>query len=273
MVRPTDRPANNNRRVWARVLGSQRSSDIAVVVYIRSPLLRLPVLFPWSTSWSRGRPDLRWASYTLSLSLSLLSPPRRRPVVSSPLSLSPSVPVVIQISQAAFILRLSDILYSLSLLGPPLLLLDTRVPYVMKRGPAPCRDALQEANGVREGPRVPSLTYWTVYTPCVFMAPDYTCLSLSLSHSFTIYIVYQATRIVEWCSPPSDGDKPKRYNAYEARDTNNTKGSAPRTRDHGSRVEIFREDSVRFATQRGGRGGLFSIAWNRREGGDEWGGG
>lgn len=98
--------------------------------------------------------------------------------------------------------------------------------------------------------------------------------SLSLSHSLTIYIVYQATRIVEWCSPPSDGDKPKRYNAYEARDTNNTKGSAPRTRDHGSRVEIFREDSVRFATQRGGgRGGLFSIAWNRREGGDEWGGG
>lgn len=77
-------------------------------------------------------------------------------------------------------------------------------------------------------------------------------VSLSLSHSFTIYIVYQATRIVEWCSPPSDGDKPKRYNAYEARDTNNTKGSAPRTRDHGSRVEIFREDSVRFATQRGG---------------------
>lgn len=76
--------------------------------------------------------------------------------------------------------------------------------------------------------------------------------SLSLSHSFTIYIVYQATRIVEWCSPPSDGDKPKRYNAYEARDTNNTKGSAPRTRDHGSRVEIFREDSVRFATQGGG---------------------
>lgn len=120
MVRPTNNNnndiearANNNRRVWPRVLGSQRSSDIAVVVYIRSPLLRLPVLH---LVVSRGRPDLfAGPPYTLSLSVRHGVDSDR----SSPLSLSPSVPVVVQISQAAFILRLSDILYSLSLLGPP----------------------------------------------------------------------------------------------------------------------------------------------------------
>lgn len=120
MVRPTNNNnndiearANNNRRVWPRVLGSQRSSDIAVVVYIRSPLLRLPVLH---LVVSRGRPDLfAGPPYTLSLSVRHGVDSDR----SSPLSPSPSVPVVVQISQAAFILRLSDILYSLSLLGPP----------------------------------------------------------------------------------------------------------------------------------------------------------
>lgn len=210
--------------------------------------------------------------YALSLSLSSLRLGVDRS--SPPLSLSPSVPVVVQISQAAFILRLSDILYSLSLLGPPLLLLDTRVPYVMKRGPAPCRDALQEANGVREGPRVPSLTYWTVYTPCVFMAPDYTCLSLSLSLTRSRYTSYIKQRA-------SSNGAPHHQTGINLNATTRTKlviriirkGAQPRTRDHGWRVEIFREDSVRFATQRGGRGGLFSIAWNRREGGDEWGGG
>lgn len=199
-----------------------------------------------------------------SLGLSSLrpgvDPDRSSPLPPSlTLSLSPSVPVVVQISQAAFILRLSDILYSLSLLGPPLL--DTRVPYVMKRGPAPCRDALQEANGVREGPRVPSLTYWTVYTPCVFMAPDYTCLSLSLSLSRDIYIYIS---YIKQCTsnamlPPSNGDKPKRCNAYEARDTNNTKRreriSSRESRDFPSRgFRLFRD------TER--EGGLFSIAWN-----------
>lgn len=125
MVRPTNNNnndiearANNNRRVWPRVLGSQRSSDIAVVVYIRSPLLRLParVVPVLHLVVSRGRPDLfAGPPYTLSLSVRHGVDSDR----SSPLSLSPSVPVVVQISQAAFILRLSDILYSLSLLGPP----------------------------------------------------------------------------------------------------------------------------------------------------------
>lgn len=234
MVRPTDRPANNNRRVWARVLGSQRSSDIAVVVYIRSPLLRLPVLFPWSTSWSRGRPDLRWASYTLSLSLSSLRLGVDRS--SPPLSLSPSVPVVVQISQAAFILRLSDILYSLSLLGPPppppryscAVRYETRPSTVS-------RCATRSERGTRRASCSVPYLLDSLHAVRFHGSRLYVPLSLSLSHSFTIYIVYQATRIVEWCSPPSDGDKPKRYNAYEARDTNNTKGSA--TSNAGSWLE------------------------------------
>lgn len=98
----------------ARIAKVERYSGSGIYsVTASAPARVVPVLH---LVVSRGRPDLfAGPPYTLSLSVRHGVDSDR----SSPLSPSPSVPVVVQISQAAFILRLSDILYSLSLLGPP----------------------------------------------------------------------------------------------------------------------------------------------------------
>lgn len=129
------------------------------------------------------------------------------------------------------------------------------MPYVMKRGPAPCRDALQEANGVREGPRVPSLTYWTVYTPCVFMAPDYTCLSLSRERYIYIYrISSDAHRRM----PPHLRDKRTKLVV-----TNIAKRE-------GMSNEILFESSfslkIPFVSRNGGKGTRVSLRYTLRQG-------
>lgn len=76
-------------------------------------------------------------------------------------------------------------------------------------------------------------------------------LSLSLTRSrYTSYIKQRA----------SSNGAPHHQTGINLNATTRTKlviriirkGAQPRTRDHGWRVEIFREDSVRFATQRGG---------------------
>lgn len=84
-------------------------------------------------------------------------------------------------------------------------------------------------------------------------------LFLSLFHEIYIYISYIKQCTSNAMLPPSNGDKPKRCSAYEARDTNNTKRreriSSRESRDFPSRgFRLFRD------TER--EGGLFSIAWN-----------
>lgn len=200
MVRPTNNNnndiearANNNRRVWPRVLGSQRSSDIAVVVYIRSPLLRLPVLH---LVVSRGRPDLfAGPPYTLSLSVRHGVDSDR----SSPLSPSPSVPVVVQISQAAFILRLSDILYSLSLLGPPPSRYSCAVRYETRPSTV-SRCATRSERGTRRASC--SVPYLLDSLHAVRFHGSRLYVSLSLSRERYIYISYIKRRASSNASPP-----------------------------------------------------------------------
>lgn len=204
MVRPTNNNnndiearANNNRRVWPRVLGSQRSSDIAVVVYIRSPLLRLPVLH---LVVSRGRPDLfAGPPYTLSLSVRHGVDSDR----SSPLSLSPSVPVVVQISQAAFILRLSDILYSLSLLGPPPSRYSCAVRYETRPSTV-SRCATRSERGTRRASC--SVPYLLDSLHAVRFHGSRLYVSLSLSREIYIYI-YRISSDAHRRMPPHLRDK------------------------------------------------------------------
>lgn len=126
------------------------------------PLLRRPLVLGAARSRGRLGPPILPSSSIFNLLRSAASPG------PSPF-LSPSVAVV-EISQAAFIPGLSDILYSGG--GIPSALPARYVCRTLRNAGRNARRKVQEEIGrERHSPSpVPSLTYWTVYTPSVFIA-------------------------------------------------------------------------------------------------------
>lgn len=210
--------------------------------------------FPCSTSWSlaAGQISSLGLLYTLSLSLSV-----RHGVDSdrsSPLSLSPSVPVVVQISQAAFILRLSDILYSLSLLGPPPSRYSCAVRYETRPSTV-SRCATRSERGTRRASC--SVPYLLDSLHAVRFHGSRLYVSLFLSFARDIYI-YRISSDAHRRMPPHLRDKRTKLVV-----TNIAKRE-------GMSNEILFESSfslkIPFVSRNGGKGTRVSLRYTLRQG-------
>lgn len=233
----------------ARIAKVERYSGSGIYsVTASAPARVVPVLH---LVVSRGRPDLfAGPPYILSLSVRHGVDSDR----SSPLSLSPSVPVVVQISQAAFILRLSDILYSLSLLGPPPSRYSCAVRYETRPSTV-SRCATRSERGTRRASC--SVPYLLDSLHAVRFHGSRLYVSLFLSFARDIYI-YRISSDAHRRMPPHLRDKRTKLVV-----TNIAKRE-------GMSNEILFESSfslkIPFVSRNGGKGTRVSLRYTLRQG-------